>query len=142
MPAGRRYTGAYERSRVFSMLPSGLSRAGYFHIDSEPPVAAASSPQYSKSNAFDVCWTAEDPAARVGAGASAPYDVQYKIDDGEWTDWLTGTNRDALHVHGGAGARLLLQGACGGQRRQQEDIQRRERGHGDDTSTPARRRRR
>jgi hypothetical protein len=73
------------------MLPSGLSRAGYFRIDSEPPTAAASSPPYSKSNAFDVCWTAEDPLPGSGL-AAAPYDVQYKIDDGEWTDWLTGTS--------------------------------------------------
>jgi hypothetical protein len=84
----------YWRVRAFSgvlMLPSGLSRAGYFRIDSEPPVAAASSPQYSKSNTFDVSWSGEDPTPGSGL-AALPYDVQYKIDDGEWTDWLTGTN--------------------------------------------------
>ena len=82
------------RVRAFSgvlMLPSGLSRAGYFRIDSEPPVATVNSPQYSKSNSFDVCWTAEDPLPGSGLGA-APYDVQYKIDDGEWTDWQTATS--------------------------------------------------
>jgi len=83
----------YWRVRAFSgvlQLPSGLSRAGYFRIDSEPPVAAASSPPYSKDNAFDVSWTGEDPMPGSGL-AAAPYDVQYKIDDGEWTDWLTAT---------------------------------------------------
>jgi hypothetical protein len=82
------------RVRAFSgalLLPSGLSRAGHFRIDSEPPTALASSPQYSKSNSFDVCWTAEDPMPGSDL-ASAPYDVQYKIDDGDWTDWLTATS--------------------------------------------------
>jgi hypothetical protein len=86
----------YWRVKSFSgvlELPSGLSRAGYFHIDSEPPVALASSPQYSKSNTFDVCWTAEDPMPGSKLAAN-PYDVQYKIDDGEWTDWQTGTSED------------------------------------------------
>ena len=63
---------------------------GYFHIDSVAPEAAESSPQYSKSNDFEVTWSGNDPAPGSELTAT-PFDVQYKIDDGDWTDWMTQT---------------------------------------------------
>jgi hypothetical protein len=74
-----------------SYLPSGMSRAGFFHIDSEAPTVSASSPQYSKGDSFEVTWSGEDPVPGSGLLEKA-YDVQYKVDDGEWTDWQTATS--------------------------------------------------
>jgi hypothetical protein len=86
------------RARVFDgTLWSDWSRnlvstgPGFFSIDSVAPDAATSSPQYSKQNDFDVTWTGGDPMPGSGLIAS-PFDIQVKIDEGEWTDWLTGTS--------------------------------------------------
>ena len=88
----------YWRARVFDgTLWSDWSRnlvstgPGFFSIDSVAPDAATSSPQYSKQNDFDVTWTGGDPMPGSGLIAN-PFDIQVKIDDGEWTDWLTGTS--------------------------------------------------
>jgi len=77
---------------------SGWSRTlvstgpGYFSIDSVAPMATATSPQYTKENDFEVAWTGSDPEPGSGLVPS-PFDVQVKIDDGEWTDWVTGTSK-------------------------------------------------
>jgi hypothetical protein len=94
--SGKNY---YWRARVFDgTLWSDWSRnlmslgPGYFSIDSVAPEAAAASPQYSKQNDFDVTWGGQDPAPGSGLIAN-PFDVQVKIDDGEWTDWVVGTSQ-------------------------------------------------
>jgi hypothetical protein len=75
---------------------------GYFSIDSVAPEASASSPQYSKENDFDVSWSGQDPAPGSGLIA-APYDIQVKIDDGEWNDWVTGTSKTIERYSGEPG---------------------------------------
>jgi hypothetical protein len=89
----------YWRAKAFDgILWSDWSRnlvsmgPGFFSIDSVAPEASASSPQYSKENEFDVSWSGQDPAPGSGLIA-APYDIQVKIDDGEWNDWVTGTSK-------------------------------------------------
>ncbi|MGQ9582052.1 MAG: FG-GAP-like repeat-containing protein [Thermoplasmatota archaeon] len=87
-PSGKVY---YWRVRVFDgTVWSEYSRTGTFSIDSEAPLASAFSPQYTKSNDFEVTWEGSDPMPGSGL-APAPFDVQYKIDDGDWVDWKVAT---------------------------------------------------
>ncbi|MFB0536813.1 MAG: PKD domain-containing protein, partial [Anaerolineae bacterium] len=55
--------------------------------DVTAPVAGVGAPSTYLSGTFTVQWAAQDE----GAGISGVYDVQYKVDNGEWVDWLTGT---------------------------------------------------
>jgi hypothetical protein len=87
----------YWRARAFDgTLWSDWSRTltsvgpGFFSIDSVAPEATASSPQYTKSNDFEVTWSGNDPMPGSHLTAT-PFDVQYKVDDGDWTDWMTQT---------------------------------------------------
>jgi hypothetical protein len=95
----------YWRARSFSgtsALSSEMSNAGYFKVDNEPPSALASSPRYSRNNSFEVGWTGMDP--KPGSGLAAePYDVQYRVDGGKWTDWLNGTSKTQATFMGEAG---------------------------------------
>ncbi len=87
-PSGKVY---YWRARVFDgTVWSDYSRVGSFSIDSEAPLAFASSPQFTKSNEFEVRWEGSDPMPGSGL-TPAPFDVQYRIDDGDWVDWKTST---------------------------------------------------
>ncbi|MEM2870340.1 MAG: FG-GAP-like repeat-containing protein [Thermoplasmata archaeon] len=87
-PSGKSY---YWRAKVFDgTVWSEYSRVGNFSIDSEAPLAMAVSPQYTKDNQFEVRWEGSDPMPGSGL-AEAPFDVQYRIDDGEWTDWKVRT---------------------------------------------------
>lgn len=53
--------------------------------DSEPPVVSVEAlPEYS-GRTFTVSWSGED----VGTAGIDYYDVQYRVDEGEWQDWLT-----------------------------------------------------
>jgi len=88
-PSGKNY---YWRVRAFDgILWSEYSAAQFFSIDSEPPIVSAVSPLYSASNAFTVTWNGADPQPGSGL-APGSYDVQFKMDDGQWTDWKTGTS--------------------------------------------------
>lgn len=54
--------------------------------DTEPPIVNVNAlPEYVRRN-FTVSWTGTDP----GGSSIATYDVQVRIDDGDWTTWLSG----------------------------------------------------
>ncbi len=75
---------------------------GFFSIDSVAPEAVAESPQYSKENDFEVRWSGSDPSPGSGL-IDKPFDAQVKVDDGEWTDWVTGTSETARTYSGEPG---------------------------------------
>jgi hypothetical protein len=56
--------------------------------DTTSPASAATSPAQSDQFDFAVEWTGGDTA--VGSGV-AYYDIQVKLNDGGWTDWITRT---------------------------------------------------
>ncbi|MBN1935987.1 MAG: Ig-like domain repeat protein [Anaerolineae bacterium] len=64
--------------------------------DTVPPVSAATSPAAAGQAGFTVEWTGDDTI--IGAGITF-FDVQVKVGDGVWTDWLTHTTEtEAMYV--------------------------------------------
>jgi hypothetical protein len=65
------------------------SYLGPFMIDTKSPSSSVNSlPSETKNDSFQVCWTGSDATPGSGLGN---YDIQYKVNNGTWTDWLAAT---------------------------------------------------
>jgi hypothetical protein len=70
--------------------------------DDEPPVVTVESlPPFSSRN-FTVSWSGTDP----GGSGIACYDVQFRIDGGDWVDWFTCTTQTSAEFPDGEHGRL------------------------------------
>lgn len=70
--------------------------------DDEPPVVTVNPlPPFSSRN-FTVSWSGTDP----GSSGIACYDVQYRIDGGDWVDWLTCVTETSAEFPNGEHGRL------------------------------------
>ncbi len=63
-----------------------------FYEDSVPPTVEVQSPDVTNDLSWQVSWSGIDP--EPGSGI-ATYDIQYRVDTGMWTDWLTATTETA-----------------------------------------------
>jgi len=62
-------------------------------VDLEVPlVGNINCPSGTAELSFEVSWSATDPGS--GLRSSDPYSVSYKVDDGGWQDWITGTSAE------------------------------------------------
>jgi hypothetical protein len=70
--------------------------------DDEPPIVTVNPlPPFSARN-FTVSWSGTDPG---GSGIDC-YDVQFRIDGGDWVDWLTCTTQTSAEFSDGEHGRL------------------------------------
>jgi RHS repeat-associated protein len=62
-------------------------------IDTTPPNVTITVPKrYFPSRALPISWSGTDPSTSSGQGSGvASYDVQYRLNDGSWADWLVRT---------------------------------------------------
>ncbi len=58
--------------------------------DTLAPISAISALATSTSSSFTVSWTGQDTDI-TGSPSVASYDIQYQVDSGAWTDWLSRT---------------------------------------------------
>ena len=65
-------------------------------VDSEPPVVSVNAlPEYTLEQVFGVSWSGSDSGSGV-----AHYDVQYRINDGPWENWLVNTTATSAQFTG------------------------------------------
>jgi hypothetical protein len=70
-------------------------------VDTEPPVVTVNPlPEFSPRN-FTVSWSGTDP----GGSGIAHYDVQVRVDSGDWIDWITSTTATSAEFTGGESGR-------------------------------------
>lgn len=70
--------------------------------DTEPPVVTVDPlPEYSRRG-FPVSWSGEDQ----GSSGIAYYDVQYRVNGGEWIDWLLGVDFTSANYSDGQDGQL------------------------------------
>lgn len=91
----------YSRETLTSFYPQ-LVVDYTLSSDNEPPVVTVNSlPQYSRRN-FPVSWDGTDP----GGSGIDHYDVQVRIDGGDWQNWLTGVTVTEAEYSNGENGRL------------------------------------
>lgn len=65
--------------------------------DKEPPVVSVNAlPRFSDRD-FTVSWSGKDP----GGSGIASYDVQYRVDGGNWADWIVDTTMSSARFAAG-----------------------------------------
>lgn len=70
--------------------------------DSEPPTVSVNAlPEYV-CRSFGVSWSGKDP----GGSGIASYDVQYRVDGGDWSDWLVDVDFSSADFASGRDGRL------------------------------------
>ncbi len=96
-----RYRNLYSRERGGGLFPPRLT-IEYSEDGDAPMMQIESMPRYSPE-AFTVRWCGIDGATGTGI---LNYDVQYRINGGEWVDWLVDTTSTSAGFNGTSGNRF------------------------------------
>ena len=77
----------------------------YVTVDTTPPESAVNPlPETVNTTTFQVSWSGTDSGSGI-----KDYDVQVKVDSGQWQDWLTGTTAQTAQFTGERGHRYCFQ---------------------------------
>ena len=104
----------FKKDQPYGTWPASLSGSGRdyrfsiyctYTVDTTSPTSSATSPPYAKA-VFTVNWSGSDP----GGFGLKNYDVQYKVDAGAWTNWLTATTATSGNFGSGGVPVTLVSG--------------------------------